>query len=142
MSDFNDEAWCAGERERVIAYLKEQRLDHGAVAEWPAWYVSPYVAIWAIESVTKPGWVGWWAVSGDLPTDYTTCGPQRNPREGLRDIAARWKRATRSYADNSSDDGWKIGRPEDRETLAPLLAARAEMLLSYASDDSLWDNGQ
>lgn len=142
MTDLNEaeeEAWCNSERDRVIAYLKGEGLSHGEVGEWPAWHVAPYVAVWAIESVTKPGWVGWWAISGDLPCDYATCGPERHPREGMRDIAVRWKHAAETWARNGSVDWLSIGMPEDRETLVPLLAARAEMLLSYASDDALWE---
>ncbi|WP_083850757.1 DUF4826 family protein [Novosphingobium sp. Rr 2-17] len=98
----------------------------------------PYVAVWAIESVINPGCVGWWAVSGDLPTDYTGCGPERHPREGLRDIAARWQDAAEKWSENKSVEGWSIGTAEDRATLAPLLASRAKMLLSFAADDDLW----
>ena len=138
--DTEEEAWCAGERQRVVAYLKAETLVHGEVGNWPAWHVRSCVAIWAIESVKKPGYVGWWAVSGDLPTDYTTCGLERHPREGLRDIAARWRHAAECWAANKPVEGWSIGCPEDRPTLGPLLAARAELLMSWAADDNLWDD--
>ena len=90
-------AWCANERTRVIEYLKQAHLAHGAVGEWPAWHVWPHVALWAIESAARPGWVGWWVISGDLPTDYATCGPERHPREGVRDIAQRWHTAAAQW---------------------------------------------
>jgi hypothetical protein len=102
MADLNDaeeEAWCKSERDRVTAYQENEGLSHVGVGDWPAWHLSPYVAVWAIESVKNPGWVGWWAISGDLPTDYTTCGPERHPREGIRDIAARWKHAAECWAE-------------------------------------------
>ena len=137
-SEAADEVWCDGERSRVIAYLSREGVVHGKVGDWPAWHVWPYVAVWAVESVKSPGWVGWWAVSGDLPTDYIGCGPERHPREGLRDIAARWKEAAKTWSEDKSVVGWSVGTPKERPTLGPLLATRAELLLSYAADDGLW----
>ena len=132
--------WCDVERARVIEYLSREGVVHGKVGDWPAWHVWPYVAVWAIESMENPGWVGWWAISGDLPTDYTSCGPERHPREGLRDIAVRWKDAAEKWGENNPVEGWGIGDLDDRPTLAPLLATRAAQLLSYAADDNLWDD--
>ena len=65
-----EDAWVRREREKVVAYLTSQRCDHGGIAEWPAFHVDPYVALWAIQSRTVAGRVGWWAISGDLPKDY------------------------------------------------------------------------
>lgn len=140
-SEAEEQMWCEAERGRVVEYLRREGVVHGEVGDWPAWHIRPYVAVWAIESVRSPGWVGWWAVSGDLPTDYASCGPKRHPREGLRDIATRWKEGAEKWSANSSVEGWTIGAPEDRPTLAPLLAARAKMLLSFAADDELWPDG-
>jgi Domain of unknown function (DUF4826) len=137
-SEAEEQTWCDFERARVIEYLSSEGLVHGEVGDWPAWHVWPYVAVWAIESVRCPGWVGWWAVSGDLPIDYTGCGPDRHPREGLRDIASLWKEAAKNWSENKSIEEWRIGAPEDWPTLAPLLATRAELLLAYAADDDLW----
>src|SRR5437764_5727586 len=43
----------------------------------PRWFLSPYVAVWAVRSRANPDRVGWWAISGDLPTDYMTCGREQ-----------------------------------------------------------------
>lgn len=137
--DAEEERWCASERAGVIAYLRGQGLAHGEVGEWPAWHVWPYVALWAVESVQYPGSVGWWAISGDLPNDYVGCGPERHPREGLRDIATRWKVAAGRWAVGEDMADFWLGAPEDQATLAPLLATRAEMLLEFGEDDQLWD---
>lgn len=64
-----EEHWCKAQRLQVIEYLSSQSLLHGEVGEWPAWDVYPYVSIWAVESIKRPGFVGWWAIAGDLPTD-------------------------------------------------------------------------
>ena len=65
----DEETWCAERRNDAVQYLRNQRLDHGAVGEVPAWFAVPYISIWAIESRKVPGSVGWWVISGDLPTD-------------------------------------------------------------------------
>lgn len=134
----DEDAWCSRQRAEVIEYLEREQLVHGEVGEWPAWHVWPQVAVWAVESVAHPGWVGWWVISGDLPTDYTTCGPERHPREGVRDIAERWRTAASRWKQGERADDWNIGSRENEATLAPLLAARAETLLSFVADDSLW----
>jgi hypothetical protein len=65
-----EERWCEQQRVAVNEYLQSQGVKHGRVGDWPAWHVAPYVSIWAIESVNRPEWIGWWVICGDLPTDY------------------------------------------------------------------------
>lgn len=133
-----EETWCAAQRDQVIAYLGRQQLVHGQVGEWPAWHVHPLVAVWAIESARPPGWVGWWAISGDCPTDYVECGPERTPREAVRDIGMRWREAARSWAVGKSVENLVIGDQEEQARIAPLLEARATTLLTWAADDRIW----
>ena len=134
-----EEQWCAERRAEVTAYLERERVDHGRVGEWPAWHVAPYVSIWAIESKQRPGWVGWWVISGDLPTDYVSAKTIKQPRDAVRSIAEGWREQARLMATGESHPDIYIGRPEDRASLAPLLAARASKLLEWADDDSVWD---
>ena len=85
-----EERWCKQQNVRVENYLRSQGVEHGRVGEWPAWHVVPYVAVWAIESRVRPGSIGWWAISGDLPTDYVTAADlslpstQERPLKHLR----------------------------------------------------------
>jgi hypothetical protein len=143
LPDYNDpaveEQWCAERRAEVTAYLQRERVDHGRVGEWPAWHVAPYVSIWAIESKQRPGWVGWWAICCDLPTDYVSAETIKEPRDAVRSIAEEWREQARLMATGKSHPDISIGRPEDRASLAPLLAARASKLLEWADDDSVWD---
>jgi hypothetical protein len=53
--------WCDHQRHQVTEYLRTQGVAHGRVGDWPAWHVAPYVSIWAIESLIRPEWIGWWA---------------------------------------------------------------------------------
>jgi hypothetical protein len=141
--DLNEEAeerWCAEQREMVITYLVEQGLNDPNVGELPAWHVAPVVAVWAVESKNRPDWVGWWAVSGDIPTDYTTCGKERHPREALRDIGERWSEAAAAWSRGERYEVISLGSAEREEELAPLLKARGKMFIAWAADDNIWLN--
>lgn len=135
------ELWCDSQRRGVVAYLDRQRLAHGEVGEWPAWDVYPHAALWAVESLKRPGFVGWWAISGDdVPNDYVTCGPQRHPREALREIGNRWLAAATALLDGRQPEGFTLALPGalPQADLAPLLSLRGGMLLSFADDDDMW----
>jgi hypothetical protein len=138
LSEEAEERWCAGQRETVIAYLVQQGFSSPSVGEWPAWHVAPIIAVWAIESRSRPDWVGWWAISGDLPTDYTTCRDDRHPRQALRDIGARWIEAGAAWARGQRHERISLGSPQRQEELAPLLEARGKTLIQWAADDDIW----
>ena len=135
-----EELWCNERRSDVVAYLHQERLVHGQVGEWPAWHLAPYISIWAIDSKTNPGWVGWWAVAGDLPTDYISAGVIRHPRDAMQAIAARWHTAAEDMARGNASPDFSIGAPADWQALAPQLTSRAELLQSWAADSELWSN--
>jgi hypothetical protein len=106
--DFDDpdmeREWCDTRRADVEAYLKDAGVAHGRIGGWPAWHLAPYVSIWAIESLARPEWIGWWVITGDLPTDYISSAdiePPQHPRKAVKAIAGRWLRMV---------DAWKNGR--------------------------------
>ncbi|WP_206241834.1 DUF4826 family protein [Novosphingobium terrae] len=138
LSTQQEEQWCAEQRANVVAYLAFEKCPSTSVGEWPAWHVAPLISIWAVESVKAPGWVGWWAVSGDFPTDYIECGAERHPRQGLRDIGLRWQEAAKRWRSGEEVEGWRMGDGEQPRELAPLLAERAMMFLEIAADDENW----
>jgi hypothetical protein len=135
----DDDAWCVEQRRQVLSYLTAEGFRLPTVGDWPAWHVAPIISVWAVESVEQPGWVGWWVVSGDFPTDYIACGNDRHPRQALRDIGLRWQDAARSWAEGKPADGWSLRNPDQEKELAPLLAARAKLFLDIAADDSNWE---
>ncbi len=75
-----EERWCSEQQIIVAGYLQTQRLKHGRIGEWPAWHVAPKASIWALESVARPEWIGWWVISGDLPTDYISAADVEPPQ--------------------------------------------------------------
>jgi hypothetical protein len=135
-----EEQWCSERRSDVLDYLQQQRLVHGQVGEWPAWHLAPYVSIWAIESATNRGSVGWWAIAGDLPTDYVSAASIKHPRNAMQAISARWHSAAVDMAQGNAAQAISIGKPSDWQLLAPQLASRANLLQSWAADAAVWSN--
>lgn len=134
-----EERWCAEQRAAIAGYLQGEGVRHGEIGEWPAWHVAPYVSVWAIESAVQPGAIGWWAISGDLPTDYVSASQVGHPRMALQLIARRWLAASEAMAAGQPADGFLVGDQASARELAPLLRSRAAILLDWAEDESLWD---
>jgi hypothetical protein len=134
----NEEVWLRDCRARVAAYLGTQDIVHGAIGEGPAWSIAPVMSVWAIESVRAPGWVGWWVLCGDAPTDYVSAEHIKTPREALRAMGRRWLEASGFLARGEDPPDIRIGSPESRRKLAPLLRSRAELLLQWVEGDALW----
>jgi hypothetical protein len=123
----------------VEEYLQRERVDHLGVGEYPAFHVHPYLAAWAVRSKRAPGSVGWWAISGDLPTDYVSRGKIAHPREALRQFARQWRAVSGSMLRGKEHPEVMIGTPDQRPELGDLLRRRAQILQSYADDDGTWD---
>lgn len=142
--DYDDEVveeqWCAEMRARVIQYLFTEQVSHGQVGEWPAWHVAPHVSVWAIVSGSKLGWVGWWVVCGDLPTDYVSADAIKHPRKALQAFSERWGGYATAVRRGAAPDDFEIGGfKESPETMLPLLESRAKVLANWANDDAIWD---
>src|SRR6516162_8423168 len=82
--------WLANQRETVSKYLQDQGVRHRGVAPDPDWFLAPHVSIWTVESMKRPGSIGWWAISGDLPTDYLSGGDAADARVAMAAFARRW----------------------------------------------------
>ena len=134
-----EEQWCSERRGEVGAYLAAERVTHGQIGDGPAWHLAPYVSIWAIESHAEPGAVGWWAICGNLPTDYLSAASIKHPRDALLGFISRWRKAAELMARGESLPGFSIGPPAEWPTLSPLLASRAGLLQDMAADTGLWD---
>jgi hypothetical protein len=132
--DPEERAWAVANRPKIIEYLSKQGVKHGRVGDLPAWHIVPKVSIWAVESFTLPGSVGWWLIYGDLPTDYCSSNECRHPRLALRRIAEGWQT---SLAETKPSDE-VIGSTKIPAKFSSLLSTRAMLLLKFADDDGLW----
>lgn len=134
-----EEKWCDERRTEIEGYLKTEGVSHGRIGEWPAWYVAPYVSVWAIESKARPDWVGWWVICGDLPTDYISADAIKHPRDAMRSISKRWLEVSADMSRGEEHPTVCLGTPDTWPVLGPLLKSRAEMLARWADDDSVWE---
>jgi len=126
ITDREDARWAADQRRVVEDYLRSQGCDHAGVSMEPRWYLSPYLAVWAVRSKASAGLVGWWAISGDVPTDYMTATRElRSTADVLSAFSAVWSKAAMAM---SRGEYAGIGKPDDTTELAPLLRTRAAML--------------
>ena len=129
----NDKAWFAEQKAKVEDYLESEGLVGYRVPQIPAWHVSPYVAIWAIESLAVPGNVGWWAISGDLPSDYCSSSSARNPRQAAKHFSETWLEAVRDPREDGS-----LGTTGISAELRDMMASRAQTLANFAAEDEIW----
>jgi hypothetical protein len=137
--DAEENNWLAEERRKVVEYLADEGCRHGGVAEWPVFYVSPHVALWAVQSTKHLGSVGWWAISGDLPTDYMSSSDGEEPRDALKHFAAEWLEVAGYLRRGEPHPTLEFGDPKDRPELAESLEQRAKILKECAADDSGWE---
>lgn len=134
----DDAKWVASQKAYVEEYLRHENVAHLSVAEWPDFYVSPYLALWAVQSKESPGQIGWWAISGDVPTDYISSVSAKNPRAALYEIVARWTKISSEMLKGKQSPDYKLGSPEDWPQLGELLAQRVKILQSFADDEEFW----
>ncbi|MBL8207132.1 MAG: DUF4826 family protein [Blastocatellia bacterium] len=132
------ENWVRQQREQVIQYLQDQDITHNGVGTWPAFEIAPYFAIWAVKSRKFPGQVGWWAFSGDIPTDYISGHNLLDPRAALGDLLKTWQEYIPYLKRGEPPPGIKVGNAKNREELGDLLERRIRLLKESHEDDALW----
>lgn len=130
--------WLEEQRERAVEYLKRENVDHLGVGDYPAFHVFPYLALWVVQSKTRPGCIGWWVVTGDLPTDYIGSEGARHPRLALKRFAQLWREVSDYMLRGEEHPNYCIGTPDQWPVLGDLLQRRAGIFEDYANDDSLW----
>jgi hypothetical protein len=134
----DEDIWIEAERKQAEDYLREQGVDHLGVGEFPAFHVHPYLALWAVQSKSSPGSIGWWAITGDLPTDYISSNEGRHPREALRAFARHWRKVSGCMLRGEPHPDYRIGTSDESSELGGLLGRRAEIIQRYADDDEIW----
>jgi Domain of unknown function (DUF4826) len=130
--------WIREQRAEVIDYLVRQGVKYRGVSLQPAWFVSPYVAVWSVESQATPHVIGWWAISGDLPTDYVSGHDAHDPRSVLSHFGRQWGEASAAMLRGEPHPEMAIGTPDKWPELGDLLQRRSQLLIKFSEDPNLW----
>jgi hypothetical protein len=134
------EQWVDKERRRVEAYLETQGIAAPRVGPWPAFDVAPCFAIWAVESKRQAGKIGWWAFSGDCPTDYVTEDGKCHPRNALELLLKQWNSYLPELKIGKQPSQATLGSGSNLQELGQLLEKRVVLLREWLADDSLWED--
>lgn len=141
--DFEDtevlEAWIASQRSIVLEYLQHENIPNGGIFDEPDFCLAPHIAIWPVLNSDDPETIGFWVISGDLPTDFVSSEIAEDPREVLRHFGNSWSEVAEHMAAGKPHPTINIAPPEEWPEIAPLLAERAEILLEIADDDEIWE---
>jgi len=140
MDDNGLVTWVDAQRARVIAYLENHGICDPHVGEWPAFEVSPHFAIWAVESQKAPGKIGWWAFSGDCPTDYVSESGKCHPRSALADLLEAWRSYLPHMKEGRQPPNVSFGDGSNVKELGDLLESRVSILQEWLEDDELWED--
>jgi hypothetical protein len=82
--------------------------------------------------------MGWWAISGDVPTDYVSFNDADHPREAMRHFARQWAEVSSFMLRGERHPESTIGTPDQWPELGNLLQRRAFLLQRFADDDTIW----
>ncbi len=130
--------WLAEQRAKVQKYFQVEGVLHRGVAAEPQWFWPPYASVWTIESMEAPGTVGWWAISGDLPTDYLSGRDATDARTALDAFADRWREASAYMLRGEPHPTVTYGPPGEWKELGGVLSSLAEIIKSWTGSDELW----
>ena len=138
MSHDTDVEFLEKTKAEVLRYLEHFEVRYRAVAEQPDWYLAPYISVWPVfgQHAQKPGW---FAIAGDIPTDYVSTDDAHDARSAMRHFSRLWLEAATCMEGGNVHPSFKIGKPEDWPSLHPMLRQRGELLAEFAEDESLWD---
>jgi hypothetical protein len=125
-------------RDEVEAYLRHFEVAFVSIGATPSWALPPHLAVWPIYGENGPIHPGWYAISGDVPTDYVSSSDAPDARAAVWHFARLWREVAATMASGRAHPEMKIGTPEQWPTLHSRLHERALLLAEFAADDSLW----
>ena len=130
--------WLGEQHASVQRYLDSEEVRHRGVSSDPVWFVAPCISLWTVESHKKAGVIGWWVISGDLPTDYLSGRDARDARSALTAFARRWREVSGYMLRGRAHPTIRLGHTTNQKELGDLLRRRAEILQSFVDDDAMW----
>lgn len=127
MTEQEQQEWVREQYQEATKYLATQGLVTDSVIVEESRYLIPFLAIWKLKVIDGSYF---WAISGDLPTDYNTIDAAPNAREAARHFSLKWQMQAENLRKTND---------KEKEKFARLLVSRAEGLYDIFGQDELWD---
>ena len=131
--EISEEDWLDEQQNVAYQYMEKTGAKHGRIEHTPSFFVAPYVAVWAVESSKSHDAIGWWVITGDLPTDYVSSTGISSAREAIIAFAKRWSNSVNMHKNGKVDPTITLS-----DETAILLESRAQILAEWAYDESMW----
>lgn len=122
--------WMRDAYQKAVGFLAQKSIVTESVADSESRYLPPLFAVWKLKS-NEQNW--YWAISGDLPTDYLDSSAAKNAREAIRVFSMRWQLQAESIRQTAQGDSNKI-------KFANMLEMRAENIYGTFENENLWAN--
>jgi hypothetical protein len=141
-TDYTDPAeeqeWLDEQESRALDYLNSWSIEHDGdlVIEW---CVAPYVSVWTTSLGDRSPKT--WIICGDLPTDFIKDNRISDAQSAVRAFAKRWVDVSQHLLKGQQHPTIRIGGAEDSNQLrelGDLLRRRADLLLKWSADKTLW----
>jgi hypothetical protein len=140
LKDGEFKEWVTKERKKVEFYLSKHGIENPNVGPRPAFEIAPHFAIWAVESKQISGKIGWWAFSGDCPTDYVSEDGKCHPRNALKLLLDNWRIFIPNMKKGKQPPNVQFADGADLPLLGELLEKRVTILDEWLSNDDLWED--
>ncbi|OKY27238.1 MULTISPECIES: DUF4826 family protein [Thalassotalea] len=128
MTEQEQQQWVREQYQAATKFLADRGLITKSVADKESRYLIPLMSVWKI-NLTDNTTV--WAISGDLPTDYSPVSVAGDAREAVRHFSLKWQ----LQAENLRKD-----KKEESKRLAEHLISRAEDLYQLFDDNNVWQS--
>jgi len=135
-------AFCGACYEKLVKRLEEDDIRYGSIRNDPLSYDPDLACVWAIEEPDIPGMVGWWAISGDVPTTWLPANEVPDPRSFLRIVSERWRAAADAMETGDPPPELTLGPTKEWPRLVPMLRRRADTLEYWAGEDEAWEEDE
>lgn len=125
-----EQRWLFAQRRNIQQHLDDQGVRHAGVAFEPVWSVIPYISVWTVRSAERRGANGFWAISGDTPTDHLPGDEAADATAAMTAFAKRWRSIARYMLRGREHPNFTLGGRHQRRERGVLLMRQAEDLAS------------
>jgi hypothetical protein len=141
--DYSDPAeeqeWLDEQEAAALDYLDRESVTHDGRLQIE-WCLAPYVSVWSLPPRGKKA-PRTWIICGDLPTDYLQDARVTDARSAVRAFAERWADVSSYMLKGKPHPTIRIGKSTKAnklKELGDLLNRRAQLLLEWCQDASVW----